>query len=118
VSEYHNNQFDDVVQAQEWLINACLETTKENKKAVKSRLLRFKHDLEESHIKLRISSDLPSTKDASNANIKEMLMHAAEAGNLSGVYESNMHLNDYSRSNQEEDNSKIYACVTFNRLSA
>ena len=68
---------------------------------MKDRLLRFKHDLEESHIKLKMSSDLPSTKDASNAQIKEMLKHAAEAGNLSGVYGSAN--NDYSRSGQEND---------------
>lgn len=80
---------------------------------MKDRLLRFKQDLEDSHIKLKMSSDLPSTKDASNAQIKEMLRHAAEAGNISAAYGSaNPH--DYSRSGQED--SKYYY-NNLNRLS-
>lgn len=78
---------EDLLDSQEWLIEACMEASKEFKRKAKSKVLNFKKDLEEAHIKVKTNRDLPDSRDATTGSqVKEMLKHASDLN--SGVNES------------------------------
>lgn len=89
--EYRNmteqvETIEDLLDSQEWLIEACMEATKEYKRKAKSKVLNFKKDLEEAHIKVKTNRDLPDSRDATGSQVKEMIKHASELN--SGVNDS------------------------------